>query len=306
MDVLPSIQHVLWVPGHDLTCMGHNQYTRILSIQVSEHPSCGTRWFVMNCKITISFSDWCMLVHGGQHAMDRLPPIQHVLWVNGQGLTDMGHNQYNSNLSTWASEYQRGGTGFGENYRTTKPSSWLSMLLREGPHAMNVLPLTPHILWVHLQGLTSLEDSKYTGMLSAQTHQEPKLWHQIWWEPQNNNAILRLLYVVTLRTACKERVTNHSTILWVHEQGLASLGCNQYNSILLFIWASEHPSCDTILCENCKTTRPSSWLSMVLIEDAYIMNGFPGHFAKYSICLMSVWERCNKPEDNKYTGALSI
>ena len=64
-------------------------------------------------------------------AIDLLPPIAHVFWVHGQGLICMGHNQYIKILFIQASEYPSCGTRFGKNYKTTKPSSGLSMLLSE-------------------------------------------------------------------------------------------------------------------------------------------------------------------------------
>ena len=61
MDVLPPIPHVLWVHKQGLTIMGHNQYTGILIIQASEHPSSGAK-FGGNCKNTKPSSGWCILL----------------------------------------------------------------------------------------------------------------------------------------------------------------------------------------------------------------------------------------------------
>ena len=48
--ILPPIPYNLWVHGQGLTSLGHNQYTRILFIQASVHPSCGTRYLVGTAK----------------------------------------------------------------------------------------------------------------------------------------------------------------------------------------------------------------------------------------------------------------
>ena len=75
MNVLPSIQYILWVHVQGLASLGHNQYIGVLSIQAHKAPiSCGTR-FDENCKTTNSCSSWCLLLHEEQHAMDMLPPI---------------------------------------------------------------------------------------------------------------------------------------------------------------------------------------------------------------------------------------
>ena len=44
IDVLAPIPHFIWMHGLDLTSLGHNVYTVIISIQNTEHPSCGTRF----------------------------------------------------------------------------------------------------------------------------------------------------------------------------------------------------------------------------------------------------------------------
>ena len=200
----------LYVHVQGLAGLGHNQYTRYLFIQASEHPICGAR-FGENCKTTKPSSGWYILVHEEQYAMDRLPNIPHILWVHGQGLTSLGHSQYTRIMFIQASEHPSGGTGFGENCKTIMPSLWwLSMLLSEEPHAMDVLPSIRHILWVHGQGLTSLGHDQYTGMLSIQAQKAFKLWDQIWWELQHNHVMLRLVSIVTQRTTCHGYVATHS------------------------------------------------------------------------------------------------
>ena len=72
-----------------------------------------------------------MLLHKEPHAKDVLPPIQHILWMHGQGLTNMGHHGYSRVLSIQASEHPSCGTSFGEKYKITKPLLGLSMLLSE-------------------------------------------------------------------------------------------------------------------------------------------------------------------------------
>ena len=118
MDGLWCIPCVSWVHvGQGMTRLKPNQYTGVVSIQASEYPSCGTR-FGENCKTVMTSSDWCMLLHDEQHAMNGLSPIPHVLWVHGQTLTSMGHNQYTRVLFIHTLEHPRCGTTFGE---TSKP-----------------------------------------------------------------------------------------------------------------------------------------------------------------------------------------
>ena len=90
------IPHALWVHGQDLTSLGHNQCAGMPYSQSRDHnrPSCGTRFGKRTCITTMPSPAWCILLHGKPYAMDVLPPISHVLWVHGQDMTTMGHNQY--------------------------------------------------------------------------------------------------------------------------------------------------------------------------------------------------------------------
>ena len=82
-------------------------------------------------------------------------------------MTSLGHNQDTGIMFIQASEHPSCGTrGYGENYRRTKPSAGWYILVGEEPHAMDVLPHIPHILWVvHGQDLISLGRNQYTGIL---------------------------------------------------------------------------------------------------------------------------------------------
>ena len=146
-------------------------------------------------------------------------------------------------------------TRFGEDCKTTMPSSGWCMLLHKVQHAMDVLPSIPYILWVHGQGMTSLKHNQYTGVLSIQ--------------PLGTHAVGPDL-VRTAKQPCHPQggvccytknnmpwIFSHPFLLWVHGQGLTSLGHNQY-TVILFIQIPEHPSCGTRFGENCKNTMPSS------------------------------------------------
>jgi hypothetical protein len=198
-----------------------------------------------------------MLLHKEPRVKDWLPPISHVLWVHGQGLTSLEHNQYHTIMLIQASEHPTSGTKFGENCKTTKPSSGLSMLLGEEPHAMGGLPSVPYLLYVHGQGLTSLEHNQYTGVLFVQVSEHPTRCGIRFGE----NCKITMSSSVWIMLLHKEPHTMDilpliSRVIWVHVQGLNSLGHNQYTSIL-FIQASEHPSSGTRFGEKCKTIKPS-------------------------------------------------
>ena len=177
MDGLPNISYVLWVHGQGITSLRPNHTHGCCPSKPTEHPSCGAR-FVENCKTTMPSWGWCILLHEEPHAMDVLPPIPHSLWVHGQGLTTLGHNQYIINLFIQASDNPNDGTRFGENCKTTKTSSLLNILLGEEPHTMDMLSPIPYVLWVHGQGLTNLKHNQYIGVLSIQAHRAPNLWDQ--------------------------------------------------------------------------------------------------------------------------------
>ena len=91
-------------------------------------------------------SGWCILVGEEPHAMDVLPLISHILWVHGQGMASLWHNQYTEILFIQFPEHLICGTRwFCENYRSTKPSLVWCIVLGEEPHAMYVLPIIPYL-----------------------------------------------------------------------------------------------------------------------------------------------------------------
>ena len=152
-------------------------------------------------------------------------PFHIACGVHGQGLTDQGHNQYTSILFIQHIEHPSDGIRFGENYKTTIPSSILSMLLSEELQTMSTLPSIPHNSWVHGQGTTSLKHNRYTGVLSIQAHRAPKQWDQIWRGLQNNHVILSLVYILSRRTTCHGCITTHSAYLigaWVRSDKIGT------------------------------------------------------------------------------------
>ena len=83
MDILSGIPYVIWVHGKGLTSLKHNQYTGVLSIQATKLPRSGAR-FGENCRCTMPFIGWCMLLHEEQHVIDRLSHIPHFWWCMGK------------------------------------------------------------------------------------------------------------------------------------------------------------------------------------------------------------------------------
>ena len=74
----------------------------------------------------------CWMWYKVQVVMNGLPPIPYVLWVHGQGLKTLEHNQYTGMPSIRATAYPSWGTRFGSRIcKTTMPSSWWCMLLYE-------------------------------------------------------------------------------------------------------------------------------------------------------------------------------
>ena len=75
-------------------------------------------------------------------------------------------------------------------------------------------------------------------------------------------------YVAKLEPHAMNVLPIDHMFFYVHGKGLTSLHHNQYTGNL-FIQASEHPpSCWTRFGENCKTTKPSPGLSMLLKKKA--------------------------------------
>ena len=130
VDVLPPIQHGFLVHIKGMASQWHKQNNRILFIQASEPPSCGTI-FGENCKTTNTPSGLSMLSSEEPHAMYVLPIIPHaVLSVHGQGLTSLCHNQYTGIWFIQATEHPSFGTRFGGKCKTMMSSlGWCMLLL---------------------------------------------------------------------------------------------------------------------------------------------------------------------------------
>ena len=90
--------------------------------------------------------------------------IPYILCVHGQGLTSLGHNQYTRILFIPPSVYPSYGNKLDEDCKTTKPSPGMGMFLSEEPQGMEELPLIEHILWVYVQGISSMKHNQYTGI----------------------------------------------------------------------------------------------------------------------------------------------
>ena len=86
-------------------------------------------------------SGWCMLLHKEQHAMGVLVSIPYILWVYGQGITSLKHNQSTWVLSIQPLGHPSCGARFGENCKSTMPSSGWCVFLHEQPQGMDILPL---------------------------------------------------------------------------------------------------------------------------------------------------------------------
>ena len=137
-----------------------------------------------------------------------------------------------------------------------------------------MLPHIPHILWVHVQGLTSMKHYQYTEMPSIQATE-----HSICGTRSDENCKKTMPSSGCCMYLNEELQGMHVLpsiphVLCVHMQGLASLGHHQYTRIL-FIQASEHPSCGTRFSKNSKSTKSSTGLSVLLHEEREIMAVLP-------------------------------
>ena len=65
------------------------------------------------------------------------------------------------------------------------------------------------------------------------SHRAPNLCYQNWWELQNNDDILRLVYAVVWINKAHRCVTTRSTWFWMHQQGLENLEHNLDTGILI-------------------------------------------------------------------------
>ena len=124
------------------------------------------------------------------------------------------------------------------------------------PQAMEVLSPIPCVFWLTYLGhnqcarMPSNQSTDHpccrtrfgTGRRTCITTKPSKAWCMLLHEEPHAMGVL----------------TPICHALWVHSQGLTSLGYNQYTRIL-FIHTSEHQSCGTISCENqYKNTKLSS------------------------------------------------
>ena len=99
----------------------------------------------------------CFFSYEEPHAMDMLLFILHVLWGHRQSLIDL-ENTINS-LGPCSSKLQSTqyvGPDLVSAVKIMMPSSCWCMLSYEESWAMNVLMLVTHVLWVHVQDMTSM------------------------------------------------------------------------------------------------------------------------------------------------------
>ena len=140
------------------------------------------------------------------------------------------------------------------------------MLLCKEPHTMDVLSPIPHSFFVHGQGQTILKYNQYTRNMSIQATE-----HQSYGTRCCENCksmMLSLGWSVLLHTEshAMDMLPPIPNILWVHGQGLKSHGQSQYTMTLIIT------SCRTRIGGNCKTTKPSSGLSMLLSEEPEVID----------------------------------
>ena len=109
----------------------------IMFVKALEHPSCGNQ-FCKKYRSTKSSSGWWILLGEDPQVKDILSLIPHIVWIHGQGLTSLGHNQYIGILFIQVSEYQSCVTRFGESWKML--SSMWCILLHEEPNTINVFP----------------------------------------------------------------------------------------------------------------------------------------------------------------------
>ena len=148
----------IWVHVQGWTRLGHNQYTGMLYIHPTEHPSCRTRCVGRTCKPPchaprlVYIVTWRTTFHW--HFATHSP---HVLWVHGQGRRRLGNNQYTGMLYIRATEHPSCRTRFGITCKTTMPSTgWWVWFLHAEPQATDELPPIPYVLLMYAQCPTSL------------------------------------------------------------------------------------------------------------------------------------------------------
>ena len=177
---------------------------------------------------------------------------------------------------------------FGEHCRTTKSSLGWCVLFGGEPHDVYVLPLIPHVIWVHVQGLTSLGPNQYTGVVSIQAWEHPICETRF---GQN--------YKTTKPSSCWCicYTKKHRSCMWYHPLHMSCW-------FIYMVWQALDPinilrsclskpqstqtSCRTRFDDNCKATRPSSGWCMLLHEEPLVVGH--GHVSTPSMCMCKVWQ----------------
>ena len=127
-------------------------------------------------------------------------------------------------------------------------------------------------LWVHVHAPTSMKDNQCTGTLSIKATQHPHYGTRF--DEKNFKTTMQSAgwcMLLSEEPQALDILPPIAHILWVHEQGPTSLGHTQYTNII-FIQTLEQPSCGTRFDENCKTTNPSPWLSMLWNEEPHVLD----------------------------------
>ena len=140
-------------------------------------------------------------------------------------------------LLIWASEHWNGGTIFCENWKITRPSSWLSILLREDQHVMIVFPgcVAKHYIcfsfgaWERYNKTES--QSIYRGTVHPSTGR-PRCGTGFGEYCETTMPSSGWCILLHEERQAINMLIPIPHILWVHCQDHTSLGHNQYTSIL--------------------------------------------------------------------------
>ena len=124
-------------------------------------------------------------------------------------------------------------TRFGENCKTTMPSPNWRILLNEECQTMCVLSPIPHILWVHGLGLKRLGTSnRNTGVLFIQASEHLRYGTKFGENCRTTMPSLGWCMMLHEEPHVMDMLSPVRNVVWVHGQGLTSLGHNAYIRIL--------------------------------------------------------------------------
>ena len=120
--------------------------------------------------------------------------------------------------------------------------------------------------------MTRPGQNPYTGILFIQALEHPRTGTSLGENYKSTKTSPGLSRLLSAEPQAMYELPNIPYVIWEHGQGLTDPKHNQWCCPLK---STEHSSCESRFCENCKTTMPSSGWYMLFHKEQHTMDELP-------------------------------